>query len=216
MAKRNLKHAKHRLVSAENQLQKAQEELALKKKQLAQKPVEVTKQSDDLQDEETMRQFFMKSKVYQQFEEEQRQELAEDQECQETKQELHDLKQKFITLSQEYDQLEQKALKQKMKEQAFKNSNKKKQSLMQVRDVPTIDEAEHNAHMNDQSLVPPPLDQQYEVPAQMRQPLIYENRDETHDAKHYYNPAKRPTPQNYLTEKSIVQEQLKNATTLAQ
>ena len=75
---------------------------------------------------------------------------------------------------------------------------------MQVRDVPTIDTAEHNAHMNDQALVPPPLDQQYEVTPQMRQPLIYENRDETHDAKHYYNSNIRPTPQNYLTEKSIV------------
>ena len=69
----------------------------------------------------------MKSKVYQQFKEEEQQELAEDRECEETKQELHDLKNKFINLSQEYDKLEEKALKQKMKEQSFRNSNKKKQ-----------------------------------------------------------------------------------------
>ena len=38
--------------------------------------------------------------------------------------------------------------------------------------------------------VPAPLDQQYEVPAQMRKPLIFENRTDKNDIINIYNPNK--------------------------
>jgi hypothetical protein len=53
-----------------------------------------------------MKRFFMQSKVYQQFKDEQDREQQEDEECQESQAEFHDLKTKFIELSQKYDDLQ--------------------------------------------------------------------------------------------------------------
>jgi hypothetical protein len=45
----------------------------------------------------------------------------------------------------------------------------------------------------------PPKDHQYEVPIQMRHPIIVENRADRDDIKTTYNPNKLPTtPNNYV------------------
>jgi len=59
---------------------------------------------------------------------------------------------------------------------------------------------QQNGEQNRNGVVAPPKDQQYDVPAQMRHPVVYENRKESDDIMHYYNPNKQPTPQNYLNE----------------
>ena len=48
--------------------------------------------------------------------------------------------------------------------------------------------------MNKVGVVPPPPDRQYDVAPQMRHPLVYENRSDSNDIMHYYNPNKGPTP----------------------
>lgn len=123
--------------------------------------------------------------------------MKEDEECQETQEEFRDLKQKFVSLSQNYEKLQRE-----VHEQALQTK-----SLVQkvVNPDPT---------MNKVGVVPAPPDQQYDVAPQMRQPLIWENRNESHDIKHYYNPDKTPTPQNYISEQKQVYKQLANATSL--
>lgn len=73
-------------------------------------------------------------------------------------------------------------------------------------------------------IVPHPKDPLYEVPPQLKQPLVWENHKETDDFKHYYNPDKGSTPQAYekkseitksvaqqkTSEQSKAQQELKN------
>jgi hypothetical protein len=52
--------------------------------------------------------------------------------------------------------------------------------------------------------VPPPKDPQYEASSMpLNQPLIHENRGDHNDVKHYYNPDKKATLQQYEHVKSL-------------
>ena len=49
-----------------------------------------------------------------------------------------------------------------------------------------------------EDLVPAPRDHQYEMPAQLQKPLIFENSKSTDDFRHVYNPSIKPNPHEYV------------------
>lgn len=88
----------------------------------------------------------MQSKVYQQFKEEQDQEMKEDEECQLAQEEFKDLKAKFIDLNDKYQNLE---------EEVHAQTLKTRQLVQKV--------ANPDPSMNKVGVVPAPPDQQYDV-----------------------------------------------------
>jgi len=64
-----------------------------------------------------MKDFFKKSNVFAEFQKEQEREEKEDLVCKDTQVELHQLKEKFETLSKDYENLQQKYAKQKFEAQ---------------------------------------------------------------------------------------------------
>jgi predicted nucleic acid-binding Zn-ribbon protein len=96
-----------------------------------------------------MKKYFMQSKVYKQFKEEQDQEMEEDNDCQYSPEEFKDLKTKFVSLSERYEDLQKEVHAQALKTKSLTQKIKTPVSMMaQAPD----------SSMNKVGLVPPPPD----------------------------------------------------------
>ena len=121
-----------------------------------------------------MKEFFKKSTVYQNFKAEEDKELISRQECLETEDEINEYQDKITDIKQKYNSL-----------QAIMFSQQEKDKK-----VPDPVVAPTHVKTPLMHTVPAPPDAQYDVPTQMRKPLIPENQTDKDDLRNVYNPNK--------------------------
>jgi hypothetical protein len=107
-----------------------------------------------------MKQFFKKSTVYQNFKAEEDKELVGRQECLATQDEISDEQAKYDELNKKYQSLQSIMFSQQ-------NGNDKKKNEPTATDVQKSIEANSHQKTPFMHTEPAPLDQQYDVPAQL-------------------------------------------------
>ena len=196
LAKKKLNKAQKRLQLAQFKLQEVQKSFGAEKVDdsandsddssdedsgLAQQTSQIDV-AQELQERANMKEFFKKSTVYKNFKAEEDREKLEAAECLQTQEEIESVTNQYESLKKKYN-----GLNQLIQVQA---AAKPKPSEPTASDV--AKDIHETSHVKTplQHTVPAPLDQQYEVPAQMRKPLIPENQTDEHDIRNIYNPNK--------------------------
>ena len=196
LAKKKLSKAQKRLQLAQFKLQEVQKSFG------AEKVDDQGKDSDESSDEDSglaqqtsqidvaqellerasMKDFFKKSTVYKNFKAEEDKEKLDAAECLQTKEEIESVTSQYESLKKKYDGLHQLIQVQG----AAKPQASEPTASEVAKDI------QQTSHVKTplQHTVPAPLDQQYEVPAQLRKPLIPENQTDEHDIRNIYNPNK--------------------------